>query len=117
MTPKTLTPKNTAAAALGRLGGRAGTKAQNKARRANAQRAGRPSRVCVHCGEPVAGGHVDRDLDETCGAHGWRWRKRLEEAATVRPDPTLLKDVLFVLDGIGSPRLLARVRAAIDAGR
>jgi len=69
-------PKNRAAQTLGRLGGAAGTKAQNAARKQNAQRAGRPKRVCLHCGEPVVAGHVDRRLDVTCGAHGWRWLKR-----------------------------------------
>jgi hypothetical protein len=73
---KKTTKKNPAAQALGRLGGAAGTKAQNRARRENAQLAGRPRRVCRHCGEPVVGGHADRSLDETCGAHGWRWQKR-----------------------------------------
>jgi hypothetical protein len=67
--------KNPAAQALGRLGGQAGTKAQNRARAQNAQLAGRPGRVCVDCGEPVHGGHKDRRLDKTCKGHRWRWRK------------------------------------------
>ena len=74
-TPK----KNAAAQALGRLGGQAGTKAQNRARKQNAKLAGRPRRVCNHCGEPVIGGHVDRALDVKCGAHGWRWQKQSEK--------------------------------------
>lgn len=71
--------KNPAAQALGRLGGQAGTTAQNRARKKNAQLAGRPRRVCTHCGEPVVGGHVDRALDEKCGAHGWKWQKQSEK--------------------------------------
>lgn len=66
--------KNAAAAALGRLGGSANTPAQNKARKQNAQHAGRPARVCVCCGERVRGGHVNPKLDKKCGeGHGWRW--------------------------------------------
>jgi hypothetical protein len=42
----------------------------------NAQLAGRPRRICTTCGEPVVGGHVDRRLDLTCGAHGWRWQQK-----------------------------------------
>jgi len=76
MARTTTTPKNRHAQALGRLGGAAGTKAQDRARKQNAQRAGRPKRVCIHCGKPVVAGHADRTLDETCGAHGWRWLKR-----------------------------------------
>lgn len=64
-----------AAQLLGSLGGKANTRAQNIARARNAQRAGRPRRVCSVCHEPVRGGHLDRDLDETCGKHGWRWQK------------------------------------------
>jgi hypothetical protein len=75
MTKRT-TKKTMAAAMLGRLGGRAGTSKQNEARKRNAQRAGRPGRVCIACNEPVVGGHVDRRLDATCGAHGWRWQRR-----------------------------------------
>lgn len=72
--------KNAAAQALGRLGGAAKTRAQNLARKRNAQRAGRPGRVCVHCGEPVLGGHVNRALDDTCGQHGWRWQQGRDAA-------------------------------------
>jgi hypothetical protein len=79
----TTTTKNPAAQALGRLGGSANTKAQHRARKANAQKAGRPRRVCVKCAQPVTGGHADRALDETCGAHGWRW----ERAGTRHPAP------------------------------
>lgn len=69
------TEKNAAAQALGRLGGAANTPAQQRARKRNAKLAGRPGRVCLHCGEPVAGGHVERALDESCGQHGWRWQQ------------------------------------------
>jgi len=65
--------KNPAAAALGRLGGLAGTTAQTKARRANAKMGGRPGRVCAHCGEPVRGGHKDARLDNKCHSHAWKW--------------------------------------------
>lgn len=67
--------KNKAAQALGRLGGGANTAAQQRARKRNAQLAGRPRRVCVRCGEPVVGGHADRSLDDECGQHGWRWQQ------------------------------------------
>jgi len=69
------TTSSAAAQLLGRLGGSANTKAQNAARKRNAQHAGRPRRVCTTCGKPVKGGHVDRRLDETCGAHGWTWNR------------------------------------------
>ena len=70
-----MTQKNQHAAALGSLGGRANTKAQHAARKKNAQHAGRTGRVCTTCGEPVRG-HKDTKLDETCGAHGWKWAQR-----------------------------------------
>ena len=70
--------KNKAAQALGRLGGTANTAAQLKARRKNARKAGRPRRVCSHCGEPARGGHIDRRLDDSCGRHGWKWQRRSE---------------------------------------
>jgi len=54
----------------------------------NAQRAGRPRRVCVHCGERVYGGHVDRALDTTCGAHAWRWQTRAEVHALAQASPS-----------------------------
>jgi len=73
---KTTPKKNSAAQALGRLGGSKNTAAQNAARAQNAQRAGRPRRVCTRCGEPVIGGHVDRELDGTCGPSAWRWQQR-----------------------------------------
>jgi hypothetical protein len=63
------------AAILGRLGGQANTAKQNAARRKNAKLAGRPRRVCKLCHQPVLGGHVDRALDATCGAHGWVWQQ------------------------------------------
>lgn len=72
-------PKNKAAQALGRLGGSANTEAQLAARQANALKAGRPRRVCSHCGEPARGGHLDKRLDSTCGTHGWKWQKRSEQ--------------------------------------
>ena len=78
--------KNPAAAALGRLGGARNTKKQQAARKRNAQLAGRPGRVCAHCGEPVLGGHVDRRLDTTCGQHGWRWSQRGSPVAH-KPNP------------------------------
>jgi hypothetical protein len=68
--------KELAARTLGSLGGSANTDKQNAARKQNAQRAGRPRRVCITCNEPVVGGHVDRRLDTSCGAHGWRWQRR-----------------------------------------
>jgi hypothetical protein len=68
-------PPNPAAQALGRLGGRANTPAQKAQRRAAAKRAGRPRRVCTRCLQPVVGGHSDRALDASCGAHGWRWER------------------------------------------
>jgi hypothetical protein len=82
--PKTRKPptKNAAAQALGRLGGRAGTKAQNAARAQNAQRAGAPRRVCTVCLEPVKGGgvHKDKALDATCAGRDWVWQKPSERA-------------------------------------
>jgi hypothetical protein len=74
----TTAAKESAAAILGRLGGSKNSPKQQRARKLNAKRAGRPRRVCVHCGEAVKGGHVDRRLDSSCGAHGWRWQKRNE---------------------------------------
>jgi hypothetical protein len=68
-------PKNKAAQALGRLGGSANTKAQQRARKRNAKLAGRPGRVCSKCFQPVLGGHVDRRLDDSCGRHGWMWMR------------------------------------------
>jgi hypothetical protein len=78
---QTTTKKNRAAQALGRLGGSANTKAQNVARKQNAQLAGRPRRVCTTCGEPVLGGgvHKDRALDATCDGRDWKWQKRSEQ--------------------------------------
>lgn len=67
--------KNPAAVQLGRLGGIAGTAAQNAARAANAKLAGRPRRICDHCGEPVRAGHVDRDQDTVCTNPGWHWER------------------------------------------
>jgi hypothetical protein len=76
-------PRNVenAAALLGQRGGLANTEKQQLTRKLNAKRAGRPRRVCLHCGEPVIGGHVDRSLDSSCGAHGWRWQSRAEQFA------------------------------------
>jgi len=70
-----------AAAAIGRLGGLANSPKQQRARKQNAKRAGRPRRICVHCGEPVKGGHVESERDTSCGAHGWRWQTRSEHFA------------------------------------
>ena len=103
---------------MGRLGGSAGTEAQNEARRLNAQRAGRPRRVCIYCGEAVRSGHVKARLDKACGAHGWRWQKPSEESRPpIKPDPTLLADLLTTLEReLGKhPRLHARLRAAARA--
>lgn len=68
--------KDPAAVALGRKGGAQNTRAQQEAREQNGQRGGRPGRVCVFCSEPVGSGHDDRKLDSTCGAHGWRWKRK-----------------------------------------
>ena len=77
LTPPAIAPapldKNPHAQALGRLGGSQNTPAQVKARLKNAKRAGRPGRVCIHCGEPVRGGHQDPKLDATCHARAWTW--------------------------------------------
>ena len=82
---------NPAAQALGRLGGRANTVAQRRQRQAAAKLAGRPRRVCKRCRQPVVGGHVDRALDEACGAHGWRWeRAGLRHAAPKGRDAAAL---------------------------
>ena len=80
-TKKATSRKNPAAQALGRLGGQANSPAQNKARARNAQLAGRPRRVCNHCGEPVIGGHKDIVLDRKCGEHGWHWQRPSERKA------------------------------------
>jgi len=82
---------NATAQAIGRLGGQAGTKAQNRARKVNAQLGGRPRRVCTTCGEPVIGGHFDRELDETCGAHGWRWQRAGDDSPVTPPTIASLK--------------------------
>jgi hypothetical protein len=74
---------NPAAQALGRLGGIANTPAQRRQRREAAKLAGRPRRVCRHCRQAVVGGHVDRALDASCGAHGWEW----ERAGVRHPAP------------------------------
>jgi len=103
--------KNKAAQALGRLGGAANTPAQQRARRRNAQFAGRPRRVCTSCGEPVAGGHVDRRLDDVCGQHGWRWQQGAQ--APESPEKDLLRAVLAALPPTTDPELLRRLRAAI----
>jgi len=103
MPPPTIPKKNPAAQALGRLGGQANTKAQNRARKQNAQQAGRPRRICTHCGEPVVGGHADRALDDTCGRHGWRW----ERAGTGVPAPPskalqLIREAIDALNNQGT---------------
>lgn len=96
--------KNPAAQILGRLGGMANTPAQQRARQRNAQKAGRPGRVCVHCGQPVIGGHADRNLDASCGAHGWRW----ERAGVRHPAP--LSDERRALDAIAKVLAVAAAR-------
>ncbi len=82
MATKTLSKRTVAeaATALGRLGGSANTDAQNAARKQNAQRAGRPRRICTTCGEPVAGGgvHKNRALDTRCNGRDWTWQKQSE---------------------------------------
>ena len=91
---------NPAAQALGRLGGSANTKAQRRQRQAAAKNAGRPGRVCVKCAQPVVGGHVDRALDESCGAHGWRWeRAGVRHPAPVSVDRAALDEIAAMLDG------------------
>src|SRR5262249_30194749 len=90
------TTKNPAAVALGRLGGGANTTAQHRARQQNARRGGRPGRICVYCGEPVRGGHVDVKLDDRCGQHGWRWQQGHTD--TIRPSgATALLEQVAVL--------------------
>jgi hypothetical protein len=126
MTPR----KNPNAMALGRRGGKAGTPAQNQARRQNAQRGGgRPGRVCTTCGEPVVGGHVDRRLDETCGEHGWRWQQRASATTAPTPPPlpadiaVLLTQAIVMFDAAPESSIpvatitdwLTRARAVVDA--
>lgn len=101
--PGRVSQKVKAARMLGSLGGRAGTTKQNEARKRNAQRAGRPGRVCIKCNEPVVGGHVDRSLDTVCGAHGWRWQRRDDPHdstvdGSVSRERAALLDVAAVLD-------------------
>lgn len=115
---KTLTPA--AARRIGRLGGRARTPAQNAARAVNAQKAGRPRRVCKRCAQPVVGGHVDRELDDTCGEHGWRWEQagkrhegplnpldaiaaaiRTSTAATPEEDSDTMRQIIEILRSTG----------------
>jgi hypothetical protein len=87
-----------AAAELGRLGGSKNTAAQQDARKRNAQTAGRPARVCNFCGERV-GGHKHRPLDETCGAHGWRWQQPHAEGGVALLNPyDVLDDVISAYD-------------------
>jgi len=93
--------KNPAARALGRLGGLANTPKQNKARALNAQKAGRPGRVCKKCAQPVLGGHVDRTLDDSCGQHGWRWeRAGVSVAAPVGPERKALDAIAAAMTGV-----------------
>lgn len=86
MAAKPIAPSH--AQRIGRLGGSANTAKQNAARRKNAQRAGRPRRVCKFCHQPVLGGHVDRDLDASCGAHGWLW----QQGTAGKPTPVISRD-------------------------
>lgn len=103
--------KAVTASEIGRRGGRANSAAQNAARKRNAQRAGRPRRVCVNCGERVFGGHVDRKLDVSCGRHAWRWQQKNEPPSPLVDVPQLLADVL--LGAAVGPELEARLTAAI----
>lgn len=102
-----------------RLGGRANTPAQNRARALNAQKAGRPKRVCKKCRQPVLGGHVDRTLDTTCGAHGWQW----EQAGKRHPAPPNLEAqaldaIAAALNDPSLPNVLEFIRTAVrDSGR
>jgi hypothetical protein len=109
MTKRT-TQTTTAAMRLGRLGGKAGTSKQNAARKRNAQRAGRPRRVCITCNEPVVGGHVDRRLDASCGAHGWRWQRR--DDPHVPNDDAV--DTIVALVGRLSPAKRAELLARLN---
>jgi len=109
--------KLTPAQILGRLGGSANTPKQNAARRRNARFAGRPRRVCKHCGAPVLGGHVDRALDATCGAHGWVWQKRADVVAAkpviATTDRKTLSDIATLLVDDPSPTAKS-VRAVLQ---
>ena len=65
---------------------------------------------------------MERRLDETCGAHGWRWAQRgAAPRAAVSPDPQLLTDLLKYLEsqaalpGSRHGRLVKRLRARLDA--
>lgn len=92
--------KNKAAQALGRLGGSANTKAQQRARKRNAKLAGRPGRVCATCYQPVLGGHVDRALDDTCGRHGWTWmRAGKRHPAPPNPEREALDQLAAAMSG------------------
>jgi hypothetical protein len=110
---ETPTTKNAAAVALGRLGGGRNTAAQQQARRQNAQRGGRPKRVCLHCGEPVSGGHVDRALDDTCGQHGWRWQQGEDGAPTATGATALLDAIAKVVRQRDLPRTRLRLIAEL----
>lgn len=61
------TRKNPAAVALGRRGGRAGTEAQNAARRANGSRRIREPLPCIRCMSATLERDASRRAD--CGAH------------------------------------------------
>jgi len=67
--------KNPAAQALGRLGGSRNTQAQKDARAANSKLAGRPGRICAHCGLAVYGGHKDAKQNKRCDGRTWEWQK------------------------------------------
>lgn len=117
MTRKTTT-KMRAAQQLGRLGGSANTSKQNAARKKNAQMAGRPRRVCNHCGERVTGGHANKSLDVLCGAHGWHWQKAHEPGVTaINPYEVLGQVARAFTEGVEvgpeHAELLERVRAAM----
>lgn len=74
-TPSKPPKKNPAAQSLGRLGGLRNTPAQAKARAINSKLAGRPGRICAHCGEAVYGGHKNSKQNRKCDGRTWEWQK------------------------------------------
>ena len=111
---KTEPTLNAAAQALGRRGGSANTPAQRAQRNAARKLAGRPRRVCTRCKQPVLGGHADRALDESCGAHGWRWeRAGVKHPAPVSRERLALDRIAEALGGAEPP---GTTRLALIAG-
>jgi hypothetical protein len=106
---------NAAAAALGRLGGSANTKAQQRARKRNAQLAGRPRRVCAKCGEPVRGGHLDRALDDVCGAHGWRWQQGDRPAGRPAAAPSAAQLLVVLTAALAQASVPPAIRTALES--